>query len=212
MQEAKRFSTALFGFDRKAVLDYIYEQDKQAREALEELAVRNDTLDRKAAELNEKLEAMSAQYKQAVSDSKEKERQLNEQGSDCARLRERTNKLAAQLRDKENALQLQMMPAQPRDNHLLTAVALRPCWPGIIEERLAVTFDNHRQPLPDIQHRHPPFVRGKRPPEGPHQQEQHAQTQGREMPPALKAPAHNQQPRQATDPEPAGVQRQPAVR
>ena len=44
MQEAKRFSTALFGFDRKAVLDYIYEQDKQAREALEELAVRNDTL------------------------------------------------------------------------------------------------------------------------------------------------------------------------
>ena len=53
MQEAKRFSTALFGFDRKAVLDYIYEQDKQAREALEELAVRNDTLDRKAAELNE---------------------------------------------------------------------------------------------------------------------------------------------------------------
>ena len=52
MQEAKRFSTALFGFDRKAVLDYIYEQDKQAREALEELAVRNDTLDRKAAELN----------------------------------------------------------------------------------------------------------------------------------------------------------------
>lgn len=56
----------------------------------------------KAAELNEKLEAMSAQYKQAVSDSKEKERQLNEQGSDCARLRERTNKLAAQLRDKEN--------------------------------------------------------------------------------------------------------------
>ena len=83
MQEAKRFSTALFGFDRKAVLDYIYEQDKQAREALEELAVRNDTLDRKAAELNEKLEAMSAQYKQAVSDSKEKERQLNEQGSDA---------------------------------------------------------------------------------------------------------------------------------
>lgn len=108
MQEAKHFSTALFGFDRKAVLDYIYEQDKQAREALEELAVRNDALDRKAAELNEKLEALSVQYKQAVSDSKEKARELNEQGSDCARLRERTNKLAAQLRDKENALQLQM--------------------------------------------------------------------------------------------------------
>ena len=29
MQEAKRFSTALFGFERKAVLDYIFEQDKQ---------------------------------------------------------------------------------------------------------------------------------------------------------------------------------------
>ena len=108
MQEAKRFSTAVFGFERKAVLDYIYEQDRQAREALEELAVRNDTLDRKAAELNEKLEALTAQYKQAVSDSEEKQRRMTEQGADCARLRERTNKLAAQLRDKENALQLQM--------------------------------------------------------------------------------------------------------
>lgn len=108
MQEAKRFSIALFGFERKAVLDYIYEQDKQAREALEELAVRNDALDRKAAELNEKLESLSAQYRQVVSERSEKERQLSEQGNDCARLRERTNKLAAQLRDKENALQLQM--------------------------------------------------------------------------------------------------------
>ena len=95
MQEAKRFSTALFGFERKAVLDYIFEQDKQAREALEELAVRNDTLDRQAAELNEKLEALTAQYQQAVAQGKEKERQLTEQGNDCARLRERTNKLAA---------------------------------------------------------------------------------------------------------------------
>ena len=76
MQEAKRFSTALFGFERKAVLDYIFEQDQQAREALEELAVRNDTLDRQAAELNEKLEALTAQYQQAVAQGKEKERQL----------------------------------------------------------------------------------------------------------------------------------------
>lgn len=108
VQEAKRFPTAMFGFERKAVLDYIYEQDRQAREALEELAVRNDTLDRKAAELNEKLETLTAQYKQAVSDSEEKQRRMTEQGADCARLRERTNKLAAQLLDKENALQLQM--------------------------------------------------------------------------------------------------------
>ena len=60
MQEAKHFSTALFGFERKAVLDYIYEQDKQARAALEELAVRNDALDRKAAELSERLEALNS--------------------------------------------------------------------------------------------------------------------------------------------------------
>ena len=58
--------------------------------------------------MNEKLEALTAQYQQAVAQGKEKERQLTEQGNDCARLRERTNKLAAQLRDKENALQLQM--------------------------------------------------------------------------------------------------------
>lgn len=108
MQEAKQFPTAFFGFERKSVLDYIYEQDRQAREALEELARRNDVLDRKAAELGDKLAALTAQYQQAVAESEEKERRLAEQGGDCARLRERTNKLATQLRDKENALQLQM--------------------------------------------------------------------------------------------------------
>lgn len=34
---------------------------------------------------------------------------------------------------QHNPLQLQMAPAQPRDNHLSTAVALRPCRPGIVQ-------------------------------------------------------------------------------
>ncbi len=34
---------------------------------------------------------------------------------------------------QHNPLQLQMVPAQPRDNHLSTAVALRPCRPGIVQ-------------------------------------------------------------------------------
>ena len=108
MQEAKHFSTALFGFERKAVLDYIYEQDKQARAALEELAVRNDALDRKAAELTERLEALKSQYQQAIKEREDAEQKLSGQGSDCTRLRERAGKLAGQLREKENALQLQM--------------------------------------------------------------------------------------------------------
>lgn len=108
MQEAKHFSTALFGFERKAVLDYIYEQDKQARAALEELAVRNDALDRKAAELTERLEALNSQYQQAIKEREDAEQKLSGQGSDCTRLRERAGKLAGQLREKENALQLQM--------------------------------------------------------------------------------------------------------
>ena len=45
MQEAKQFPTAFFGFERKSVLDYIYEQDRQAREALEELARRGLVMD-----------------------------------------------------------------------------------------------------------------------------------------------------------------------
>ena len=82
MQEAKQFPTAFFGFERKSVLDYIYEQDRQAREALEELARRNDVLDRKAAELGDKLAALTAQYQQAVAEGEEKERRLAEQGGD----------------------------------------------------------------------------------------------------------------------------------
>ena len=94
MQEAKHFSTALFGFERKAVLDYIYEQDKQARAALEELT--------------ERLEALNSQYQQAIKEREDAEQKLSGQGSDCTRLRERAGKLAGQLREKENALQLQM--------------------------------------------------------------------------------------------------------
>lgn len=78
MQEAKHFPTAMFGFERKAVLNYIYEQDRQAREALEELAVRNDALDHKAAELSEKLEVLTAQYRHSVHDCEEKQRLLSE--------------------------------------------------------------------------------------------------------------------------------------
>ena len=129
MQEAKHFPTAMFGFERKAVLNYIYEQDRQAREALEELAVRNDALDRKAAELSEKLEVLTAQYQHSVHDCEEKQRLLSEQGTDSSRMRERANKLAAQLRDKENALQLQMelnKKMQARVNEQETALnALR---------------------------------------------------------------------------------------
>ena len=129
MQEAKHFPTAMFGFERKAVLNYIYEQDRQAREALEELAVRNDALDHKAAELSEKLEVLTAQYQHSVHDCEEKQRLLSEQGTDSSRMRERANKLAAQLRDKENALQLQMelnKKMQARVNEQETALnALR---------------------------------------------------------------------------------------
>ena len=105
MQEAKQFPTAFFGFERKSVLDYIYEQDRQAREALEELARRNDVLDRKAAELGDKLAALTAQYQQAVAEGEEKERRLAEQGGDCARLRERTNKkMQAKVNEQEAAI------------------------------------------------------------------------------------------------------------
>ncbi len=71
---------------------------------------------------------------------------------------------------QHNPLQLQMVPAQPRDNHLLTAITLRPSRPGIVKQCLTVTLDHHRQPLPDIQHRHPPFVRRRLSAEWPRQQ------------------------------------------
>lgn len=108
MQEQKEFSTVLFGFEKKAVLDYIFEQDKEAREALDELARRNTDLDDRANDLIAQMQEINAQF-DALKEVNEKEHiRFNEQEKETARLRDRVAKAAAQLREKENSLQLQM--------------------------------------------------------------------------------------------------------
>lgn len=108
MQEQKEFATKLFGFEKKAVLEYIYEQDKQARAALTDLAGRNATLDDKLQEISAQLEKLSAQCDELHTQSLEKDEQLSSKTDICNKLQDRLDKQNASLRDKENSLQLQM--------------------------------------------------------------------------------------------------------
>lgn len=108
MQEQREFSTALFGFDKKSVLEYIYEQDKQARSALEDLARRNTALEDERKGLNEKLHDLSSRYDTMSESAAADGKKCKEAVSECDLLKERLDKLSAQFREKENSLQLQM--------------------------------------------------------------------------------------------------------
>lgn len=108
MREQKEFSTVLFGFDKKSVLEYIYEQDKEARAALTDLAERNTALEDSANQLKAALDAMSEQYDALREESKSSAETAEKSQKDCAALKDRLGKLSAQYHEKENSLQLQM--------------------------------------------------------------------------------------------------------
>ena len=108
MQEQKEFSTVLFGFDKKAVLEYIYEQDKEARAALTELAERNTALEDSAEKLKASLDTISEQYEGLDDKSRENQKAAEQAQNECTALRDRLQKLSAQYHEKENSLQLQM--------------------------------------------------------------------------------------------------------
>ena len=61
MEQQKVFPTACFGFDKKVVLDYIYEQDTAAKAREAELTQRATQLEEQSAELQSSLEELSAQ-------------------------------------------------------------------------------------------------------------------------------------------------------
>lgn len=108
MQEQKEFGTALFGFEKKAVLEYIYEQDKQARGAMEELARRNAALEDERRALDEKQHDLSTRYEEMCESAAADRQKSKETTDECDRLKERLAKLSTQFHDKENSLQLQM--------------------------------------------------------------------------------------------------------
>ena len=108
MQEQKEFSTTLFGFEKKAVLEYIYEQDKEARAALTELAERNTALEESEKSLSQQLSLLTEQFSILQDSAQTDHLKVQEQASDCDRLRERLSKLSSQYHEKENSLQLQM--------------------------------------------------------------------------------------------------------
>ncbi len=108
MEQQKVFPTACFGFDKKVVLDYIYEQDTAAKAREAELTQRATQLEEQSAELQSSLEELSAQcelFKAQLYSEKESALTVK---SSYDKLRSDADQLVQVARNKDKELQIQL--------------------------------------------------------------------------------------------------------
>ena len=108
MEQQKVFPTACFGFDKKVVLDYIYEQDTAAKAKEAELEQHATQLEEQIAELQGSVEELSAQceiIKAQLYSEKETAAGIR---SSYEKLKSDTDQLVQVARNKDKELQIQL--------------------------------------------------------------------------------------------------------
>lgn len=106
MEQQKVFKTELFGFNKKMVLDYLYEVDERARNSEQELGEKIEALTSSNNELNEKLEEAEAQF-QIISSKLNVERENSVQSSKLiGELNQEIEHQRRVIADKEREIQL----------------------------------------------------------------------------------------------------------
>ena len=108
MDQQKVFPTACFGFDKKVVLDYIYEQDTAAKNREAEYERRIGELEAQAADLQSRLEELSAQCDLAKAQLYSEKEASAAQKASYDKLRSDADQLVQVARNKDNELQIQM--------------------------------------------------------------------------------------------------------
>lgn len=105
MDQQKIFATTMFGFDKKMVLDYIYEQDTLAKEQ----EARCEAAIAQAEQDIGKLRAFAENQRTQIEESKARlEEVTNAQKASEDKLRREMDRLVQTARHKEKELQLQM--------------------------------------------------------------------------------------------------------
>lgn len=108
MEQQKVFPTACFGFDKKVVLDYIYEQDTAAKAREAELEKHANQLEEQIAELQSSVEDLSAQCELIKGQLyNEKETAAGIRAS-YEKLKSDTDQLVQVARNKDKELQIQL--------------------------------------------------------------------------------------------------------
>lgn len=108
MEQQKVFPNAMFGFDKKTVLDYIYEQDTLAKErdAQHEAAIAQ--AEEEAAKLKTMIDELSGQVEIAKAQLYKEKESAAVQKAAYDKLRQEADQLIQVARNKDNELQIQL--------------------------------------------------------------------------------------------------------
>ena len=108
MEQQKVFPTACFGFDKKVVLDYIYEQDTAAKAKEAELEQHATQLEEQIAELQGSVEELSAQCEIIKAQLYSEKETAAGSRSSYEKLKSDTDQLVQVARNKDKELQIQL--------------------------------------------------------------------------------------------------------
>lgn len=107
VEQQKVFTTAMLGFDKKAVLDYIYELDCTAKKKDEEQQRRTEEYERQLEQLRQELEESESQRQELEQQHLQAQEELEELKEICQRLREQNGRQEQELRHREKEIQIQ---------------------------------------------------------------------------------------------------------
>lgn len=108
MDQQKVFPTACFGFDKKVVLDYIYEQDTAAKAREAEMERHATELEEQIAELQGSVEELSAQCEVIKAQLYSEKETVAGMRASYEKLKSDADQLVQVARNKDKELQIQM--------------------------------------------------------------------------------------------------------
>ena len=108
MEQQKVFPNAMFGFDKKTVLDYIYQQDAQAKERETQYEAAAAQAEAEISRLKSVVDDLSSQMEITKAQMyREKEAAANQKAA-YDKLRQEADHLIQAARNKDNELQIQL--------------------------------------------------------------------------------------------------------
>jgi chromosome segregation ATPase len=108
MEQQKVFPTSCFGFDKKVVLDYIYEQDTAAKAKEAEFEQRAGEYEAQINELQSKVEELNAQLELTKAQLYSEKESSSALRGTYDKLKSDADQLVQTARNKDNELQIQM--------------------------------------------------------------------------------------------------------
>lgn len=108
MEQQKVFSTSMFGFDKKTVLDYIYEQDVLNKEKESKYDAELAKKDEEVSQLKGMVDDLNSQMEIAKAQLYSEKEQSTAQKAAYDKLRQEADQLIQVARNKDNELQIQL--------------------------------------------------------------------------------------------------------